>query len=50
MLKIDYEFIDGSWGFTNCSLCDDDVMCNEYKRWDGLKVWLCKKCEDKNYL
>lgn len=39
-----------SFGYTNCDICDDDVMCNEYKRDDGLTQWLCKKCEDRLHL
>jgi hypothetical protein len=45
-----YNFNAGSFGWTNCDLCDNDVMCNEYTRDDGLVVWLCKKCEDINHL
>jgi ribosomal protein L24E len=44
-----YNFSEG-WCYTNCTLCDNDVLCNEYVREDGLVVWLCKKCEDKNHL
>ena len=48
-MKHTYSF-QSSFGWTNCDLCDDDVMCNEYLRGDGLVVWLCKKCEHKLHL
>lgn len=48
--KWTYSLMDGVWGYTNCSLCDNDVLCNEYVRYDGLHVSLCKQCEDKENL
>jgi hypothetical protein len=45
MPKFDYNFKE-SWGYTNCDLCDADVLCNEYLRSDGLVQWICKKCAD----
>ena len=48
-MKHTYNF-QSSFGWTNCDICDNDVMCNEYTREDGLVVWLCKKCEDINHL
>ena len=45
-----YSFVGSSFGFDNCSICDDDAMCNEYVRDDSLVVWLCKKCEDRLHL
>lgn len=45
-----YNMQAGSWGYTNCDLCDDDVLCNEYLRDDGLVQWLCKQCEDRLHL
>ena len=44
-IKYEYSFKE-SWGYTNCDRCDDDVLCNEYLRNDGLVQWICKKCED----
>ena len=44
-IKYEYSFKE-SWGYTNCDQCDDDVLCNEYLRNDGLVHWICKKCED----
>lgn len=40
----------GYGGVMNCSICDDDTQTNEYDRDDGLVVWLCGKCEDKERL
>jgi hypothetical protein len=48
-MKHTYNF-QSSWGYTNCDLCDEDVLCNEYLRSDGLVQWICKKCEDRNHL
>lgn len=48
-MKHTYNF-QSSWGYTNCDLCDEDVLCNEYLRGDGLVQWICKKCEDRLHL
>lgn len=42
-----YNLQAGSWGYMNCDLCDEDTLCNEYLRDDGLVQWLCTKCEDR---
>ena len=48
-MKHTYNF-QSSWGYTNCDLCDEDVLCNEYLRSDGLVQWICKKCENRKHL
>ena len=48
-MKHVYSF-DAFGGFMNCSECDQDTAVNKYDRDDGLKVWFCKKCEDRLHL
>ena len=49
LMKHVYSF-DAFGGFMNCSECDQDTAVNKYDRDDGLKVWFCKKCEDRLHL
>jgi hypothetical protein len=48
-MRHQYNF-QSSWGYTNCSICDADRLCNEWLRDDGLVVWLCSACENTLHL